>query len=82
MIQTQDMADFMHRLLKDPGLEQLRVPGLAVKFRVEAGQGDDRAAALRIGQTKDEIQSRHKEVDVGDPQDYPVFGDADGRQRR
>ncbi len=72
MPQAQEVPQFVDGLLEGPLPKEPRVAGLAVKFRLEAGQLDDGAFLPEIGQAKDEIELRHKEVDSGYPQHQAV----------
>jgi hypothetical protein len=82
MPQAQEVPQFVDGFLEGPFLEELRVAGQAIKFRLEAGQGDDGAFLLGIGQAKDEIKLWHKKIYPGYPQHQPVVAWPKGCQQR
>ena len=65
--QAQEVPQFVDGFLEDPFLEELRVAGEAIEFRLKASCGDDGPFMQGVGQAKDEIELWHKEINLSYP---------------
>ncbi len=62
MLQAERVAEFVHRFLQQPRVEQILILDPAVEFLAQARERDDGAFLARLCEAKDEIQAGRVQI--------------------